>query len=224
MKFMSWNGFTRPIRKSLMRKLQLNNPSTRTESSTCENQETTIWLRIPYVGNCGVSHVKRLLNKIKRNLKAGVNVKFKVFYNTKKLSFFCSNKDRVPECQRAGIIYQITCPGCGGHYIGETGRCLALRLNEHGTKIEQPMNRHLRNCSAFNEVVTLFYQPSVFNDLPAEFNYDEHIRNAVLNNYKIIEACTNWSQLLFLEAYYIKRLNPTINMGLKASKELVLFK
>ena len=52
----------------------------------------------------------------------------------------------------------------------------------------------------------------------------EHIRNAVLNNYKIIDTCANWSQLLFLEAFYIKNLNPAINKGLKASKELVLFK
>ena len=86
------------------------------------------------------------------------------------------------------------------------------------------MYRHLRHCNAFNEIVGMFYQPSVFNDHPSDFNYDEHIRNAVLGNYKIIDACNNRSQLLFLEAYYIKMLNPTINMGLKASKELVLFK
>ena len=223
-KFMSWNGFTRRFRNTLLKKLQYHNPSTHVENEEKENQETTIWLRIPYVGNCGVSHVKRLLSKIKRNLKTNINVKFKVFYNTKKLSFHYSNKDRVPEGQRACVIYQITCPGCGGNYIGETERCVSIRLNEHGTKINEPMNRHLRHCNLFNEVVQLFYQPSVFNDRLDDFNFNEHIRNAVLNNYEIIDTCVNWSQLLFLEAFYIKKLNPAINKGLKASKELILFK
>ena len=32
-----------------------------------------------------------------------------------------------------------------------------------------------------------------------------------------------WSQLGFLEAFYIKNLKPTINEGLEASRELDLF-
>ena len=32
-----------------------------------------------------------------------------------------------------------------------------------------------------------------------------------------------WSQLTFLEVFYIKNFKPTINQGLKASRELELF-
>ena len=55
-------------------------------------------------------------------------------------------------------------------------------------------------------------------------NRKEHILNAVMNNFSIVDFCNNWSQLLFLEAYYIKTFQPKINEGLKASRELVLFR
>ena len=51
----------------------------------------------------------------------------------------------------------------------------------------------------------------------------EHIKNAVLDNYRIVDINRNWSQLLYLEAYYVKKLSPMINKGLKASRELQLF-
>ena len=41
---------------------------------------------------------------------------------------------------------------------------------------------------------------------------------------KILDKNDKWGrQLQFLEAYYIKKLAPEINFGLKASKELYLF-
>ena len=55
-------------------------------------------------------------------------------------------------------------------------------------------------------------------------NCNEHMENAVMNNFSIIDFCSNWSQLLFLEAYHIKTFQSKINEGLKASRELILFK
>ena len=50
-----------------------------------------------------------------------------------------------------------------------------------------------------------------------------NIPNAVLGNKEILDISYNWSQLLFLEVYHIKKYDPIINRGLKASKELLLF-
>ena len=55
-------------------------------------------------------------------------------------------------------------------------------------------------------------------------NRKEHILNAVMNNFLVVHFCNKWSQLLFLEAYYIKTFQPKIIEGLKASRELVLFR
>ena len=45
----------------------------------------------------------------------------------------------------------------------------------------------------------------------------------IRNNTIILDKATNWNVLLFKEALYIKRQKPSLNCGLKASKELQLF-
>ena len=39
-------------------------------------------------------------------------------------------KDKPPPKERLGIVYGIPC-NCGRLYIGETGRCLSIRLREY---------------------------------------------------------------------------------------------
>ena len=51
-----------------------------------------------------------------------------------------------------------------------------------------------------------------------------HLHNNVIENTEIIDHNGNWAHLQYLEAYYIKTMSPEINIGLKASKELQLFK
>ena len=54
-------------------------------------------------------------------------------------------------------------------------------------------------------------------------NFSQHIYHAVHNNCEIIDPKDNWSQLGFLETFYIKNrknFKPTTNEGLKASREL----
>lgn len=57
-------------------------------------------------------------------------------------------------------------------------------------------------------------------------NRNDHISNAVMNNFSTVEFCNNWSGSLFLEveAYYSAKLQPKTNEDLKASPELVLFR
>ena len=51
----------------------------------------------------------------------------------------------------------------------------------------------------------------------------EHIRTAVTNNVRIIGKTDNWTELCFLESLNIKWKKPSLNTGIKATKELVLF-
>ena len=45
-----------------------------------------------------------------------------------------------------------------------------------------------------------------------------YILSPVLQNHEILDFNYNWSQLLFIEAYYIEKHDPVIDHGLKASK------
>ena len=66
--------------------------------------------------------------KVKRCLNS--NAKFRVLYDTKKMSFYCNIKDEVRHNQRNHVIYKTKCPGCNGCYIGKTEQV----TTEHGTK------------------------------------------------------------------------------------------
>ena len=52
----------------------------------------------------------------------------------------------------------------------------------------------------------------------------EHVYNSVIDNCNILDSCNNWAILQYREACYLKAKSPEINVGLKAPKELQLFK
>ena len=58
------------------------------------------------------------------------------------------------------------------------------------------MNRHLKNCSYFQELGQLYFLPC---DETVDIDMKEHLINAVLNNCHIIDQNKNWSQFSFLE-------------------------
>ena len=224
-KFMSWNGFPKYVAKSLINRLikEKKNPSAVSESESESNSEPeapSIWLNLPYAGPKGETLVRSLTRKLRRYLKK--NTRIVVRCKSKYLSFLCSTKDKVPLEQRSNIIYEIQCPGCGEKYIGKTDRCLLIRMNEQGTRVDQPMFRHLTSCTEFIDFTKMF----AIDQPEWTISFNDHKLNAVLQNYTILDYNPynlKWDQLSFLEAYHIKKLKPKINHGIKASKEFVLF-
>ena len=85
------------------------------------------------------------------------------------------------------------------------------------------MYQHLSNCSAFNDHIMLFTLPDAATNTTI-VTKELHLHYAVINNVNILDKSNKWGQFQFLEGYYIKTLAPEINFGLKASKELQLFK
>ena len=96
---------------------------------------------------------------------------------------------------------------------------LITGLDEHGTKIDQPIYQHLSNYSAFNDFIMIFALPDAANDTTIVSN-KLCLHDAIINNVKNLDKNNKWGQLQFLEACYIKKVAPEINFGLKASKEL----
>ena len=153
-----------------------------------------------------------------------IHVNFIVIYQTKKTSFFVSNKVKIPDPSRNNIIYEITCQGCGHDYIRKTERRLETRLTEHSTNIStSAVAQHLFDCPVAQHIADL-------NTLYDNLNSSSHPvsnspTNIILNNFKILHPCksNNPNKLLILEALLIKYNKPEINNGIKSSKELSLF-
>ena len=94
--FLSWNGYPKSIQNFLMKKIKLKTKYSDSSTSVTVNEDTVdnlpkIWIRIPYLGSRGDFLLKSCLNKVQRFLSKPV--KFITIYDTKKLSYFVSNKD-----------------------------------------------------------------------------------------------------------------------------------
>ena len=168
--------------------------------------------------------IKTCISKIQRSLKSPV--KFVVLYNTKKISFFTSNKDKVPMNSKSNIVYQVTCPGCNKSYIGKTFRRLDDRLSEHA-KYHQTsaIAQHFLECENAQFISDLNNLYDRLNNTHFHTNTTACIKTLINSNCKILYCnnSINNNQLLLLEALHIKFLKPELNSGLKASKDLTLF-
>ena len=178
-------------------------------------------MKIPYLGAEGEKLVKKLRNKLKRNLTRDLNIR--IVYTTNKIVDFCSVKDKIPEQQKHDVIYNINCPGCGENYNGKTDCCFGARMNEQGNKIDQPMFQHLQNCEQFHFIVSLNALPNIDDDNYVNCKKETYINEAVQNNSKILKTSRDWLQLCYLETFMIKKYKPKINQGIKAARELKLF-
>ena len=111
---MSWNGYPKNIQNFLMKKLKTIYSDSST--SVTVNEDTVdnlpkIWIRTPYLGSHGDFLLKSCVNKVQRFLSKPV--KFITIYDTKKLSYFVSNKDKLPPLSCSNVVFEVTCPGCG---------------------------------------------------------------------------------------------------------------
>ena len=113
--FMAWNGFHTRVKNAIINRLLKKHTQTQQNNNeTLDDIRPKIWIRLPYLGNHGENLVRTLLKKIQRCLKQPIN--FIVIYNTKKISYFVSNKDSVPNLSRSNLVYQFTCTGCNSKY------------------------------------------------------------------------------------------------------------
>ena len=125
--------------------------------------------------------------------------------------------------KKTNAIYKVTSPGYNEGYVGKTDRNLVTRLNEHASREDQPMYQDLSKSEHVAHIIDLLRLPDI-DALTAEISNKKHFVNAVISNFYVLGTCCNWSQLLFLEALYIKNLAHNINDVFKATRELVLFR
>ena len=222
-KILSWNGFPSYIRKKLIKQFAENaerRMNNQQQHNEMPNEETdTLFLKIPYMGTVGDKLVKTLKRKVQSNLTRKINIR--VIYTTNKLSKFCGVKDKIPEEQQSNVIYSMQCPGCGEIYVGKTSCCFGKRMDEHGTRVDQPLHQHLSNCTDFNFLVGLHNLPHLEGKPSASM--ESHIHQAVKQNSKVIARSDDWLTLAYMEPLFAKKLNATINHGERAMRSLNLF-
>ena len=151
-----------------------------------------------------------------------------MLYDVTKLEFFCNTKDRTPKLNQSFVVYEFTCPGCNVNYVGKTERTLHERYHilEHAwNDKDSAVCNHLNECNGVQHMFDIgILTPSLFTNNLIDHELDLRSTRLYLvqMNTQIIDCRKNWNILLFKEAIKIE-IKPSLNIGLKASKELQLF-
>ncbi|KYN21604.1 hypothetical protein ALC57_06020 [Trachymyrmex cornetzi] len=96
-----------------------------------DDVERTSWFLIPYTNNTANEFI-RICKK--ENVKTA-------FYSNNKLNRFIKvQKDTLPRNQNKNVVYKIKCRDCDATYVGQTGRKLNTRINEHRNSINWKTN------------------------------------------------------------------------------------
>ena len=212
-KFASYNGFPKWI---VDKTIKMANHQSASNEDNQEQEPTTLFLSLPYIGSQSEQIVKRTKKKLARFLKE--KVKINAFFKTTKLSFFTSNKDRIPLMSNSSVIYEYSCPGCAEKYIGKTESTLFNRTKEHAwCQKDSAIYQHFEQCDGWSHIKGLLSMDDVDTDRR------ELQISTVRENTKVIRRADNWQTLAFKESLAIKDRKPSLNNGIKAAKELCLF-
>ena len=230
--YAAWNNFPGRVRNSLVRRFCTDKTPPNDETET-EEAGIDIWLKLPYIGPKGEVLVKAFVKKVRRMLKAGKKVDFKIRFQTTPLSAFTGVKDHTPFLNRSNVVYEVKCPGCGCPYVGKTDRTMFERTSEHAwTDKTSTVREHIHQCEQFNHIFEMLQlDQNLFDDIPMiiEEEDDESLKRtffkeSIRQHTRILDQDSNWNVLLHKEALHISRSNPPLNNGLKASREPVLFR
>ena len=80
-------------------------------------------------------------------------------------------------------------------------------------------------CEHLAFIHNLFNLLDTLNNIttPTISGHNKDKINVVQNNTMVLDYDDNWNLLLYKEAFHIKRQLPSLNNGLKSSKDLYLF-
>jgi hypothetical protein len=223
-KFASWNGFPRSVANRLIDRFIKSSDNERAENKD-DREEITLWFDVPYIGSTGDNLIKAFRKKITKLLDTKKKIKIQTIFKTSQLRDFASSKDKVPLLSKSNVVYEVCCPGCGASYVGKTERTIRERSIEHAwSDAESPMRNHLKTCTHFQHLYGIL---SIFDENRAEEERASLRRfsiQSIQDEIKILDNDSKWNQLLYKEAMHIERRDPPLNKGLKASRQLKLFK
>ena len=153
-----------------------------------ENQDgrcNYVIIKLQYVGNVSLS-LKRSINKILHKLN---NNRVKVVFVCRRLRTICKLKQPDPLFLRSSVVYKFQCSRDSSiSYVGETGRQLIRRINEH-TSSNSAIAVHIQQCTSCSSEV-----------------------NNIIPQFQIIDTAKDHFDRTIKEALYIKTLRPNLNI------------
>ena len=214
-------GYSKHIVNSIVKRALRDKESNKIKQKSTKDT-VKIFIDLKFSGNTGDRIVKNCISKLYKCFKNKVTVKFMLHYQATKLCQFTNTKDKTPFLSQLSVIYKFVCPRFKSCYIGKTDRTLHERTKEQAyAKVNKnkwsAIYEHLSSCIHYSHIVDIF-QVDTNNFKSNQFNVSQIKVNTI-----ILDRENNWNVILFKVALMIKKHRSSLNCGLMASKELLLF-
>ena len=131
-----------------------------------------LWLKLPYRGREGETVIRKLKNNIKKTLP---QTNTKVVFTGKRLTSKFKIKDDISKEHKHNLVYEVKCPDCNANYIGETGKRLSERANEHSKDVTLHVFCHSQRTN--HSPVTLNDFTILSNGFKNSFNRKVYIKH-----------------------------------------------
>ena len=115
-------------------------------------------------------------------------------------------KDKVEDNDKCGVVYHVPCLSCPQSYVGETGRKLSTRIEEHHKEVDKVTAKIKTRSASVTEDVTKF-KSAIAEHARAK----NHLMN--WNNIKIIDREDNKTRRWIKEAMHVRKLNAGVSMN-----------
>jgi len=176
------------IFSTIRRRLKSYSYNIHSRDNQKEKETSLPFFVIPYV-----SHIADKFIQYFKNISFST-LAFSCYNNLKK--FIKVHKDVLPTSSRSNVVYRINCLDCEASYVGQTKRCLKVRLNEH--------RNHIKRNTTHNSVITEHKL-----EFKHEFDWE---------NIKILDEERILNKRLISEMIYIKKQQ----QGLNAQSDTIL--
>ena len=115
-------------------------------------------------------------------------------------------KDKVADTEKCGVVYHVPCLSCPQVYIGETGRKMKVRIEEHRKETEKVTSTRKTRSTSVSEDTSTF--KSAISIHAREKN---HLMN--FDDVSVLDREDNWIRRRVKESMHVRKLRPEIPMN-----------
>ena len=148
-------------------------------------------------------YIEKVTEKVSRILgKHGVNTVVKPHCTLRRL--LVHPKDKVRTLKKANCVYRIPCKSCDKSYVGETGRSLGLRMEEHRKEAEKSESRPYTRSSK-SLAASEIHKSAIMDHVVTE----NHVMD--WDNIRVLDREEDRTRRWIKEAIWIRKSVPVLN-------------
>ena len=156
-------------------------------------------------GSVTIPYVMGVTERVRRVMKKhGITTPAKPYRTLRQI--LVHPKDKVADEDKCGVVYHVPCSSCPQVYIGETGRKMSVRIEEHRKETEKVTSRRKTRSTSVTEDTSTFRSA-----ISVHAREKNHIMN--FDDVSILDREDIWIRRRVKESMHVRKLKPEVPMN-----------